>query len=438
MAELYDRLVRGEEELAVIGLGYVGLPLAAAFSRKLRVVGFDVNERKVAQYRAGRDLTGDVGDEALAACGAEFTSDPWRLAGIRCFIVTVPTPIQSGHVPDLQYVLQASRTIGGLLTGGEVVIYESTVYPGATEELCIPVLEEASGLRCGADFGVGYSPERVNPGDKERRLENIVKIVSAGDESRLAFVAALYELIIEAGVHRAESIKVAEAAKVVENAQRDINIAFMNELAMILNRMSIDTGDVLRAAGTKWNFLDFRPGLVGGHCIGIDPYYLTFKAEDSGYQSRIVLAGRHINEGMGAYIAQSIVKQLVKARVDMVNARVAVLGLTFKENCRDIRNTKVMDIVKGLLEYGIDPLIADPHADPDEAREQYGVRLCGAQELTGLSAVVVAVAHREFAALDVRSFDAMLQRGQPKLLFDIKGLYAKQTFENSGYSYWSL
>ena len=438
MADLYERLIARDETLAVIGLGYVGLPLAVAFARKLRVVGFDVNERKVEQYRAGRDLTGDVGDELLADCGVEFTSDPQRLAGVRCFIVTVPTPIQSGYVPDLQYVLQASRTIGRHLTEGAVVIYESTVYPGVTEELCVPALEEASGLRCGVDFGVGYSPERVNPGDKERRLETIIKIVSASDEARLDFVAALYELIIEAGVHRAEHIKVAEAAKVAENAQRDINIAFMNELSMILNQMNIDTNEVLRAAGTKWNFLPFRPGLVGGHCIGIDPYYLTFKAEDSGYRSRIVLAGRHVNESMGAYIAQNIVKQLVRQRVDMANARVAVLGLTFKENCRDIRNTKVIDIVKGLLEYGIDPLIADPYADPDEAREQYGVRLCDTGELNGLSAVVVAVAHDEFARLGVAAFDAMLQRGQTKLLFDIKGMYSKNTFERSGYSYWSL
>ena len=342
---LFEELAAGNEKLAVIGLGYVGLPIAAAFARKLNVIGFDVNRQKIKAYQDGIDLTGDIGDEAVRHCGVDFTSDRDQLAGVRCYIVAVPTPVKSGNVPDLEAVQKASRLVAERLTPGSLVVYESTVYPGVTEEVCIPILEEVSGLTCGRDFKVGYSPERINPGDQVHRLENIVKIVSGNDEEALETVASLYELIVEAGVHRAESIKVAEAAKVIENAQRDINIAFMNELSMLFHEMDIDTNAVLRAAGTKWNFLPFRPGLVGGHCISIDPYYLTYKAEDSGYHSRIILAGRQINDGMGKYIAQNIIKMMVKQQMDLRNTRIGIFGLAFKENCSDIRASAFSDLL---------------------------------------------------------------------------------------------
>lgn len=435
---IYEKIAARQEKLAVIGLGYVGLPIAVAFSKQADVIGFDVNKEKIAEYQNGRDITGDLGDDVIASCHVQFTSDPEMLNGVRCFIVAVPTPVQSGNVPDLKYVESASKIVGERLTPGAVVIYESTVYPGVTEEICIPVLEEESGLTCGVDFQVGYSPERINPGDPVHRLENIVKIVSGNDEEALDTVAKLYELIIEAGVHRAESIKVAEAAKVIENAQRDINIAFMNELSMLFHEMDIDTNAVLRAAGTKWNFLNFRPGLVGGHCIGIDPYYLTYKAEDSGYHSKIILAGRHINDGMGEYIVQNIIKVLVRERVDIRNVRVGIMGLSFKENCRDIRNSKVIDIIRELQEYGITPLVADPLVDPKEAYEEYGVELSDISALKELNVAVVAVPHRCFTELDYTDIDRMYSQDQLKILIDIKGAYVKETFEHNGYHYWSL
>ncbi|MEF2965308.1 nucleotide sugar dehydrogenase [Paenibacillus sp. M1] len=435
---LYENIAAQRENLAVIGLGYVGLPIAVAFAKRAGVIGFDVNEKKVEAYQKGIDVTGDLGDEAIASCGVEFTCDPERLNGVRCFIVAVPTPVQSGNVPDLQFVRSASMLVGRKLTPGSVVVFESTVYPGVTEETCIPVLEAESGLRCGADFKVGYSPERINPGDHVHRLENIVKIVSGNDEEALDLVAGLYELIINAGVHRAESIKVAEAAKVIENAQRDINIAFMNELSMLFHEMDIDTNAVLRAAGTKWNFLPFRPGLVGGHCIGIDPYYLTYKAEDSGYHSRIILAGRHINDGMGKYIAQNIIKLLVRQQMDLKKAKIAIMGLAFKEDCRDIRNSKVIDIIRELQDYGIEPLVVDPLVDPAEAYEEYGVELCGFDALKELNVAVVAVAHRCFAELAFSKINEMYDRDQTKIMFDIKGIYRKTDYIQHGFQYWSL
>ncbi|MDU4695263.1 MAG: nucleotide sugar dehydrogenase [Paenibacillus sp.] len=438
MERLYENIKSRQTAIAVIGLGYVGLPIAVAFAQRTKVIGFDVNVRKVEGYLRGKDATGDLGDETIANCGVEFTSDPERLSEADCFIVTVPTPVSSGNVPDLQFIRNASKLVGSVMRRGAVVIYESTVYPGVTDEVCVPLLESESGLVCGPDFKVGYSPERINPGDKQHRLENIVKIVSGNDREAVEFVAKLYELIVHAGVHRAESIKVAEAAKVIENAQRDINIAFMNELSMLFHEMDIDTNAVLQAAGTKWNFLPFRPGLVGGHCIGIDPYYLTYKAEDAGYHSKIILAGRHINDGMGKYVAQNIIKRMVRLQVDLKHSRVGVLGLSFKEDCRDIRNSKVIDIIRELEDYGITPLVADPFVDPQEAYEEYGIELCEMDAMRELDVMVLAVPHRDFAGLHLHEVEAMFRKDQAKLLFDVKGVYPRSRFENNGFHYWSL
>lgn len=436
--ELYNRVVAREEKIGVVGLGYVGLPLAVAFARKVDVVGYDASVDKINQYRNGVDVTGDVGDEVIRDCSVEFTSDPSLLEGVRCFIVAVPTPVQSGNVPDLKYVQSASEVVAGKLTRGSVVIYESTVYPGVTEEVCIPILEATSGLKCGRDFKVGYSPERINPGDKVHRLENIVKIVSGNDDEALELVSRIYELIIEAGVYRAESIKVAEAAKVIENAQRDINIAFMNELSMLFHEMNINTNAVLRAAGTKWNFLNFKPGLVGGHCIGIDPYYLTYKAEDTGYHSKIILAGRHINDGMGKFIAQNIIKMLVRQKLDFKNTRVGIMGLTFKEDCSDIRNSKVVDIVRELQDYGITPLLTDPLVDSDQVYHEYGIALSDMSSMIDLNVIVVAVSHEQFLQMDINDFDRMYNPNQPKIMVDVKGAYLQTQYETKGYIYWSL
>ncbi|MEK3781479.1 nucleotide sugar dehydrogenase [Paenibacillus sp. FSL R5-0810] len=435
--DIYQKIADRVDKLAVVGLGYVGLPLAVAFANKVNVIGFDLNSEKVMQYRNGIDATGEL-ELALAGCTAEFTSDPDKLKEARCFIVAVPTPVKSGNVPDLKFVRDASRMIGRVLSPGSIIVYESTVYPGVTEDVCIPILEEESGLTFGTDFKVGYSPERINPGDRVHRLENIVKIVSGSDPEALETVARLYELIIEAGVHRAESIKVAEAAKVIENAQRDINIAFMNELAMLFNQMDIDTNAVLRAAGTKWNFLPFRPGLVGGHCIGIDPYYLTYKAEDSGYHSKIILAGRHINDGMGKYIAQQVIKLAVQKGLDISHAKVAVLGLTFKEDCRDIRNSKVIDIIRELQDYGVQPQVIDPHADGKQAYKEYGIELTPLEELQDIQLAIVAVAHSEFKQLGITEYTEMFGSGQANIMIDVKGIYPRSLFENNGFHYWSL
>lgn len=435
---LYDRLVDREEPLAVIGLGYVGLPIAVAFAAKVDVVGFDVNAQKIADYRAGIDSTGDLGDDALRECGVHFTSDPDDLHDVRFFVVAVPTPVMSGNVPNLAYVQEASRLVGRKLKQGAVVVYESTVYPGVTEEICVPILEAESGLKCGVDFKVGYSPERINPGDKVHRLENIVKIVSGMDEETLDTVADMYGLIIKAGVYRAESIKVAEAAKVIENAQRDINIAFMNELSMLFNTMGIHTSSVLRAAETKWNFLPFAPGLVGGHCIGIDPYYLTYKAEDTGYHSKIILAGRHVNDGMGKYVAQQIIKLLMKQKQNMAHARIGLLGLSYKENSSDIRNTKVTDIIKELVEYGITPLVYDPMVDPRTAYREYGIELSPLSAFKQLNAVIVAVPHAPFKDMRVSDFEPFYDLNVEKIMVDVRGIYERSEYERSGFRYWSL
>ena len=398
--DLYEKLVSGEEKLSLIGLGYVGMPIAVAFARKIKVVGFDLNEEKIGLYKSGIDPTNEVGGEVVRNTKVDFTADPAKLREAKFHIVAVPTPVNDDHTPDLSPVEGASRILGQNLTKGSVVVFESTVYPGVTEDICVPILEKESGLTCGVDFKIGYSPERINPGDKVHRLETITKIVSGMDEETLDTVAKVYELVVEAGVYRAQSIKVAEAAKVIENSQRDINIAFMNELSIIFHKMGIDTKSVLEAAGTKWNFLPFMPGLVGGHCIGVDPYYLTYKAEQLGYHSQIILSGRRINDDMGKYVAESLVKDLIRANIPVKHAKVAILGFTFKENCPDTRNTKVIDIYKELGEYGIEPLVVDPAADAEEAKRLYGIGFKTMDDIRDVDALIIAVAHEQFMDLD--------------------------------------
>ncbi len=437
--DLYNKIVNREEKLSLVGLGYVGLPIAVAFSKKVDVIGFDINDKKIQTYIGGKDPTKEVGDEAIQKCNVDFTSDETRLREARFHIVAVPTPVRPDKVPDLSPVIGASKALGRNLTKGSVVVYESTVYPGVTEDICVPILEKESGLKCGVDFKIGYSPERINPGDKNHRLENIVKIVSGMDDETLETAADVYSLVIEAGVYRAESIKVAEAAKVIENSQRDINIAFVNELSMIFSRMGIDTKAVLRAAGTKWNFLSFEPGLVGGHCIGVDPYYLTYKAEQIGYHSRIILAGRRINDGMGAYVAQELVKKMIHADVKVKDADVLVLGLTFKGNCPDTRNTKVIDILNELGSYEIHTSVYDPVADKAEAKREYGIDLVSKAELKDFDAVLVAVDHDDFKEYSVEDIKAMYSdKNENKILFDVKGIYDKDEFEKAGFNYWRL
>lgn len=435
---LYEKIVNKEETIALVGLGYVGMPIAIAFARKVNVIGFDLNREKVALYKRGIDPTKEVGDEVIANTAVQFTCDENDLDRAKFFIVAVPTPVNPDHTPDLTPVEGASHVVGRHLTKGSVVVFESTVYPGVTEDVCVPILEKESGLKCGEDFKIGYSPERINPGDKVHRLETITKIVSGMDAETLDTVAKVYELVVDAGVYRARSIKVAEAAKVIENSQRDINIAFMNELSIIFNKMGIDTKSVLEAAGTKWNFLNFRPGLVGGHCIGVDPYYLTYKAEQLGYHSQIILSGRRINDDMGKYVAENLVKSLIKADKYVKGAKVAMLGFTFKENCPDTRNTRVIDIVNELKEYGIEPMIVDPVADAAEAKREYGITLHDAAEMKDMDAVIVAVAHEAFSDLTQEKIGAMFADGDKKVLLDIKGVLDRDAFENAGYIYWRL
>lgn len=437
--DLYEKLINGQEKISVVGLGYVGMPIAVAFARKIKVVGFDLNEQKIELYKKGIDPTKEVGDDVIKNTAVEFTADAAKLREAKFHIVAVPTPVNSDHTPDLSPVEGASRILGQNLTKGSVVVFESTVYPGVTQEICVPILEKESGLKCGEDFKIGYSPERINPGDKVHRLETITKIVSGMDEETLETVARVYELVVEAGVYRADSIKVAEAAKVIENSQRDINIAFMNELSIIFNRMNIDTKSVLEAAGTKWNFLKFQPGLVGGHCIGVDPYYLTYKAEELGYHSQIILAGRRINDDMGKYVAQALVKNLIRADIPVKGAKVAILGFTFKENCPDTRNTKVIDIYNELGEYGITPVVVDPAADAQEAERLYGITFETMDAVTNMDAVLVAVAHKEFLPLtedEIRSFYNPVH--QKKVLLDIKGLFDRKEYLTEDYVYWRL
>ena len=437
---LYDRIINREEKISLVGLGYVGMPIAVAFARKAEVIGFDLNKEKIALYRSGIDPTNEVGDDVIAATSVDFTDDETRLKEARFHIVAVPTPVNPDHTPDLTPVEGASRILGRNLMKGSVVVFESTVYPGVTEEICVPILEKESGLVCGRDFKIGYSPERINPGDKVHRLETITKIVSGMDEETLEEIARTYELVVEAGVYRAESIKVAEAAKVIENSQRDINIAFMNELSVIFNRMGIDTKAVLAAAGTKWNFLNFTPGLVGGHCIGVDPYYLTYKAEQLGYHSQVILSGRRINDDMGKYVAENLVKSLIRADIPVKRAQVAILGFTFKENCPDTRNTKVIDIVRELEEYGIRPMIVDPVADAKEAKGLYGVELAGLSEVKEMDAVLIAVSHQVFTALSPEEIDGMFKsrENEKKVIVEVKGILDKKEMLGRGYHYWRL
>ena len=436
---LYEKIVSGEEKIALVGLGYVGMPIAVAFARKIKVVGFDLNEEKIKLYQSGVDPTNEVGDEVIKNSTVDFTADASKLREAKFHIVAVPTPVKSDHTPDLSPVEGASRILGQNLTKGSIVVYESTVYPGVTEDICVPILEKESGLKCGVDFKIGYSPERINPGDKVHRLETITKIVSGMDEETLDTVAKVYELVVDAGVYRAESIKVAEAAKVIENSQRDINIAFMNELSIIFHKMGIDTLEVLNAAGTKWNFLPFKPGLVGGHCIGVDPYYLTYKSEELGYHSRIILSGRRINDEMGKYVAESLVKNLIKVSIPVKGAKVAILGFTFKENCPDTRNTKVIDIYNELAEYDIHPLVVDPTADADEAKRLYGISFGTMDDVKDMDAVIVAVAHDAFKKFGKADFDKLYKSGNTKkVLIDIKGLLNKAEYMTEDYYYWRL
>ena len=435
--QLYEKLIYKEEKLSLIGLGYVGMPIAVAFARKLDVIGFDLNSQKIDLYKKGIDPTHEVGDEVISKSTVEFTDDASKLREAKFHIVAVPTPVNDDHTPDLTPVESASKILGRNLIKGSVVVFESTVYPGVTEDVCVPILERESGLKCGVDFKIGYSPERINPGDKVHRLETITKIVSGMDEETLDCVAKVYELVVEAGVYRAESIKVAEAAKVIENSQRDINIAFMNELSIIFNKMGIDTKAVLEAAGTKWNFLKFYPGLVGGHCIGVDPYYLTYKAEMLGYHSQVILAGRRINDDMGKYVAENCVKKLIAADKAVKGAKVAILGFTFKENCPDTRNTKVIDIVNELKEYGIEPIIADPQADAEEAKRLYGFEFVDVNEIRDMDAVVLAVAHKEFKEYSSANIEKMYGEGN-RVLIDIKGILDRKEFSDRGISYWRL
>ncbi|WP_340002401.1 nucleotide sugar dehydrogenase [Oceanobacillus sp. FSL K6-0127] len=436
--ELFKKLQAKEEKIAVIGLGYVGLPLAIELAKKFDVVGFDVNKAKLDKYLSGIDVTDEVGDEALKETSLKFTSEEEELQSCKFHIVAVPTPINTDKTPNLNPVIGASETVGRNLTKGSIVVYESTVYPGTTEEVCIPILEEVSGLEFGTDFKVGYSPERINPGDRVNTLTKITKIVSGSDESALREIANLYGSIIEAGVFEAESIKVAEAAKVIENSQRDINIAFMNELSMVFNKMDINTKAVLEAAGTKWNFLKFTPGLVGGHCIGVDPYYFTYKAEQLGYHSQIILSGRKINDDMGKYIASNIIKKMIKAKQEIDGARVAIFGLTFKENVPDVRNTKIIDIITELEEYGVETLVYDPIAENEEVYNEFNIRLVEQEELTELDCVVFAVPHKEFQ--ESYSLDNVeeLYKNDSKVLIDIKSIFDRKESEARGYHYWSL
>lgn len=437
---LYEKIVDKEEKISVIGLGYVGMPIAVAFAKKADVIGFDLNKKKIELYKGGIDPTNEVGDVTIKETSVDFTSDEKKLKEAKFHIVAVPTPINSDKTPDLAPVEGASTIVGRNLTRGSIIVYESTVYPGVTEEICIPILEKESGLKCGVDFKIGYSPERINPGDKTHRLNNITKIVAGMDNESLEEIAKVYELVIEVGVHKVSSIKVAEAAKVVENSQRDINIAFMNELAMVFDRMGIDTKEVVEAMNTKWNSLGFYPGLVGGHCIGVDPYYFVYQAEKLGYHSQIILSGRKINDGMGEFIADAVIKKLILANKVVKQAKVVILGITFKENCPDTRNSKVKDIISRLNEYGIHPVIVDPEADDEDAKQEYNVELVALHNIKDADCIVLAVAHNQFKNMSIKQIDNMFKEcpNNEKVIIDVKSILDKNELENRGYSYWRL
>lgn len=438
---LYSKLVSKKESLALVGLGYVGMPIAHAFAKKgLNVIGFDLNEAKIKLYKSGIDPTKEVGDEEIKNTKIQFTADETELKKAKFIIVAVPTPVNTDHTPDLTPVIGASEIVGRNLTPGAIVVYESTVYPGCTEDVCIPVLEKESGLKCGLDFKIGYSPERINPGDKVHRLENIHKIVSGIDEESLQEIKSVYDLVIEVGTHPVSNLRTAEAVKVVENSQRDINIAFMNELAMVFDRMDIDTNEVVDGMNTKWNALGFRPGLVGGHCIGVDPYYFTYEAEKLGYHSQIILNGRIVNDSMGAYVADRAVHKMIEAGQAPKKSEVVILGLTFKENCPDTRNSKVDDIIKQLNTYGIEPVVVDPWASERDAMHEYGVTLTKMEDVKDADCVIVAVAHNEFRELSLGDIKKLYRESEDseKVLIDVKGLYKVEELKSSGMQWWRL
>ncbi len=438
---LFERIVSNEEKLAVVGLGYVGMPIAVAFAKKgVSVIGFDLNEEKINLYKEGIDPTKEVGDEIIGTTSVEFTCDEKKLQEAKFHIIAVPTPINADHTPDLSPVMGASEIVGRNLVKGAIVVYESTVYPGVTEDVCIPILERKSGLKCGEDFKVGYSPERINPGDKVHRLENIHKIVSGMDAESLQIIKQVYDLVIEVGTYPVSTIKTAEAVKVVENSQRDINIAFMNELAMVFDKMGIDTNEVVDGMNTKWNALGFRPGLVGGHCIGVDPYYFTYEAEKLGYHSQIILNGRIVNDSMGKFVADATVKQMIKAGKAPKNSKVVIMGLTFKENCPDTRNSKVNDIIKQLNTYEIKPIVVDPWASERDAMNEYGIRLTDISEVKDADCIIISVAHAEFKNLSLEEIDKMYGKytQSEKILIDVKGIFTIESVKKMGFSYWRL
>ena len=438
---LYEALANKEESLALVGLGYVGMPIAHAFAKKgLNVIGFDLNEAKIELYKSGIDPTKEVGDDEIKNTKIQFTADEKELNRAKFIIVAVPTPVNTDHTPDLTPVIGASEIVGRNLTKGAIVVYESTVYPGCTEDVCIPILEKQSGLKCGVDFKIGYSPERINPGDKVHRLENIHKIVSGIDEESLKEIKAVYDLVIEVGTHPVSNLRTAEAVKVVENSQRDINIAFMNELAMVFDRMDIDTNEVVDGMNTKWNALGFRPGLVGGHCIGVDPYYFTYEAEKLGYHSQIILNGRIVNDSMGAFVADRAVHKMIEAGQAPKKSKVVIFGLTFKENCPDTRNSKVDDIIKRLNSYGIEPVVVDPWASERDAMHEYSVTLTKLEDVKDADCVIVAVAHNEFKTLSLDDIKKLYRESDDseKVLIDVKGLYKVKNLRASGMRFWRL
>lgn len=437
----YTRIIDGEEKISIVGLGYVGMPIAVAFANKgIDVIGFDLNKMKIELYKSGIDPTKEVGDDAIKNTKVYFTSDEEDLKKAKFHIVAVPTPVNTDHTPDLTPVVGASKIVGRNLTKGSYVVFESTVYPGCTEDVCIPILERESGLKCGADFKVGYSPERINPGDKVHRLENITKIVSGCDEEALQTIKAVYDIVIEVGTYPVSNLRTAEAVKVVENSQRDINIAFMNELAMAFDKMDIDTNEVVDGMNTKWNALGFRPGLVGGHCIGVDPYYFTYQAEKLGYHSQIILNGRIVNDSMGAYVADAAIKKMIEAGQAPKKSKVVILGLTFKENCPDTRNSKVDDIIKHMNTYGIEPIVVDPWASERDAMHEYGVTLTKVEDVFDADCVIVAVAHDEFKKMSLTDIKKLFKNtdDSEKVLIDVKGLYKVSELIKSGMKYWRL
>ncbi len=438
---LYEKLIKNEEKLSLVGLGYVGMPIAVAFAQKgVDVIGFDLNKSKIELYKSGEDPTKEVGDEAIKNSTVYFTHEEKDLQKAKFHIVAVPTPVNTDHTPDLTPVVGASEIVGRNLTKGSYVVFESTVYPGCTEDVCIPILEKESGLKCGVDFKVGYSPERINPGDKVHRLENITKIVSGCDEEALQTIKAVYDIVIEVGTYPVSNLRTAEAVKVVENSQRDINIAFMNELAMAFDKMDIDTNEVVDGMNTKWNALGFRPGLVGGHCIGVDPYYFTYQAEKLGYHSQIILNGRIVNDSMGKFVADAAIKEMIAAGKAPKKSKVVILGLTFKENCPDTRNSKVDDIIKRLNEYEITPVVVDPWASQRDAMHEYGVSLTDLKDVKDADCVIVAVAHNEFKALSLEDIKKLYVNcdDSEKVLIDVKGLYNVKELKASNLRYWRL